>query len=75
MRWDVWRMASEDSDQVRFRLPPVHRLDDLCDLDESGVREMTPFLHELEYANELREVLAFGCLKRMIREERDDHVL
>ena len=38
---DVWRMASEDSDQFVPGLAMVHRLRDLRNLDQAGRREMT----------------------------------
>src|SRR5207253_10398143 len=32
---DVWRMASEDSDELVPGLPSIHRLSDLSDFDET----------------------------------------
>ena len=37
---DVWRMASEDSDQIGFGFPSIHRLNDLSDFDETGRRSV-----------------------------------
>lgn len=37
---DVWRMASEDSDQLVPGFSSIHRLSDLSDLDETGRRRV-----------------------------------
>ena len=37
---DVWRMASEDSDQIVSGFPSIHRLNDLSDFDETGRRSV-----------------------------------
>ena len=52
---DVWRMASEDSDQIVSGLPSVHRLCDLGDLDETFDRLVTAGSDELDASYELVE--------------------
>jgi hypothetical protein len=65
-------MVSEDSDQFRSGLPPVHRLRDLSDLDESCRREMAPSLDELHTRRELLEVRLLRAPKRVLTEKRND---
>src|SRR6266568_2443387 len=69
---DVWRMASEDSDQVVPGLAMIHRLPDLHDLRETRRREMTPVLHQSDALRELLEVGALRRAKRIPFEERND---
>ncbi len=50
-------MASEDSDEIVSGFLPVHRLDDLCGLDETFGRLVAACRDELEAARELLKVL------------------
>jgi hypothetical protein len=65
-------MVSEDSDQVVSGFPSVHRLSDLCDLEKTRRREMTPMFHELNARRKLLEVRLLRCPERKPLEERDD---
>ncbi len=71
---DVWRMVSEDSDQLVSGLPPVHRLRDACDLDQPLTGSMSTVLHHPDAPRELREVVPFGRGQRVPFEERDHDV-
>src|SRR5262245_15841010 len=71
---DVWRMASEDSDEFLPGFLPVHRLSDLCDLNETGDRFMSTGGYELNAACELLEVLLLWAQHRMLSEEWDDRL-
>jgi hypothetical protein len=66
-------VVSEDS--ASGWLPVVHRLNDSSDLDETVDAEMATPLHELEYFNELLEVLALCRPKPVRLEERDDDLI
>ena len=72
---DVWRMASEDSDQIVSGLPSVHRLCDLGDLDETFDRLVTAGRDELDASYELVEVLTLRRPQRMLLEEGNDYFL
>jgi hypothetical protein len=67
-------MASEDSDQVVSGLLPVHRLNDLRDLDETFGRLVPAGGDELDSAGELLEVPLLRTQHRMLPEERDDRL-
>src|SRR5688572_23653815 len=69
---DVWRMASEDSDQFGPGLSAVHRLRDLRDLDQPWGCEMQAGIDERHAIRELLEVLLFGGPHRVLHEERND---
>jgi hypothetical protein len=71
---DVWRMASEDSDELVPGLPAVHRLSNLRDLGQPGWRKMPAARHERHARRELLEVLLLCGVHREGLEERDDHV-
>src|SRR5262245_12198486 len=66
-------MVSEDSQHLG-RLPEVHRLLDLCDLDQTRDREMPALIHQLDDPSELGEVVSFRCSQWVRLEERDDDV-
>jgi hypothetical protein len=66
-------MVSEDS-QGFGRLPMVHRLSDLCDLDEPGDGEMPSKGHHGDDQCELLEVLSLRRSQRVLPEERNDRV-
>ena len=65
-------MVSEDSANRTF-LPPVHRLDDSRNLQETVDREMATLFHELENLRELLEILSLRRQERILREEWNDH--
>ena len=67
-------MASEDSDQIVPGLLPVHRLNDLRDLDETFGRLVPAGGDEFDAASELLEVLLLRTPHRMLSEERDDRL-
>jgi hypothetical protein len=67
-------MASEDSDQLLPGLSPVHRLRDLCDLDEPLGTQMTIALDDVEARDELLEVRLLRGVKRIPAKERHDHL-
>jgi hypothetical protein len=69
---DVWRMASEDSDELVSGLPSVHRLCDLRDLDKTGRRKMPAALDEANAGRELLEVSLLGRDHREVVKERND---
>ena len=69
---DVWRMASEDSDQLVPGFSVVHRLRDAGDLDETVTRQVTTSSHHVHTADELREVVSLRRPQRILLEERDD---
>ena len=71
---DVWRMASEDSDEIVLGLLPIHGLSDLRDLDETFGRLVPARGDELHAARELLKVLLLGAAHRMLSEERDDRL-
>ena len=70
---DVWRMASEDSDQFVPGLHSVHRLCDLGDLDETRRRQVPTGVDEPDACRELLEVSLLRREHREVVEERDDH--
>src|SRR3954470_12986159 len=65
-------MVSEDSDQLRSVLLPVHRLGDLRDLHQTRAGQVTSVI---DHPDDLRELLEVRSLRRPERvplEERDD---
>ena len=71
---DLWRMASEDSDQLPSGLLAIHCLHDFGDVRESVVCAMRATSN---HANALRELLEVTLLRRTHRmplEERNDRV-
>ena len=54
---DVWRMVSEDSDQLVSGFLAVHRLGDLCDLDQPWSGQMRAAFDQLHTTCELFKVL------------------
>ena len=67
-------MVSEDSDELVSGLFPVHRLSDLCDLDETFGRLVPTLGDQLNAARELQEVLLLRTAHRMLLEEGDDRL-
>ena len=67
-------MVSEYSDQIRSGFPPIHRLRDLGDLDQSCRREVATSLHEVYARRELLEIRLLRAPKRVLTEERNDRV-
>jgi hypothetical protein len=66
-------MASEDSQCLGW-LSEVHRLRDLCNLDETWHREVPTLIHELDDPSELGEVVSLRGSQWVLLEERDDDV-
>ena len=69
---DVWRMASEDSDQLVPRFLAIHRLSDLCNFDQSIRRQMAAGINHLDARRELLEVLLLRAHERIPARERND---
>jgi hypothetical protein len=69
---DVWRMASEDSDQVLPGLSVVHRVGDLRDTHKPVRVEVLTARDDLHAGGELQEVLLLGRSERILHEERND---
>ena len=67
-------MASEDSDELVPGFLPVHRLGDLCDLDETFGRLVPADGDQLDAAGELLEILLLRAPHRIPLEERDDRL-
>jgi hypothetical protein len=69
---DVWRMASEDSEQLVSRFPSIHRLHDLDDLRKPMVGLVVTCCDALDTRSELLEVEPFCSPERILPKERDD---
>jgi hypothetical protein len=69
---DVWRMASEDSDEFVSGLPVVHRLDGLRDLDQPFTGQMSTGFDHIHASRELLEVVSLRRSQRMLAEEGND---
>ena len=65
-------MASEDSDEIVSRFPPIHRLDNLDDLQQTASGQMVTAGHELDAMSELLKVEPLGRPERVLPEERND---
>src|SRR5438128_1524132 len=72
---DVWRMASEDSDQILSGFSVVHRLSDLSDLNQPLSSEMPILVDDFHAPCELLEVKSLRRSQRMPAEEWNDHFL
>lgn len=70
----VWRVVSEDSDQLGAWLAVVHCLHDLGDLEQPTYREMHARLDQPHTPDKLQEVEPLGCLQRVSLEERNDRL-
>jgi hypothetical protein len=68
---DVWRMVSEDSDQLVPGLLVVHRLRQERDLDEPVCGQMPPGPHHLHACRKLLEIEPLRRPERIPLEERD----
>ena len=64
-------MVSEDSQNLGW-FPVIHRLLDLCYLDDSIERHMSSKLHQFDDACELLEVLSLRSPQWVLHEERND---
>ena len=53
---DLWRMVSEDSDQLSPGLLAIHRLNDLCDLHKTLKGPMSTAVDQPDAAHELLKV-------------------
>jgi hypothetical protein len=69
---DVWRMASEDSEEFVSGFPPVHRLPDLNDLRKSSVGLVVTCRDTFDARSELLEVEPLCGPKRVLPKVRDD---
>ena len=67
-------MVSEDSQNLG-RLPMVHRLSDLRDLDETWHREVPAASDQVDDLRELGEVVSLRRSEWVLLEEWDDHAL
>jgi hypothetical protein len=67
-------MASEDPDQITSGCPPVHRLCDLGDLDETVDVKVPPTGDDLHAERELLEVALLRRTQTMRLEERNDRL-
>jgi hypothetical protein len=65
-------MASEDSDQLVPGFLAIHRLSDLCNLDQSIRRQMAAGINHLDARRELLEVLLLRAHERIPAKERND---
>jgi hypothetical protein len=65
-------MASEDSDEIVSGFPPIHRLDDLDDLQQPAAGQMATAGHELDAMSELLKVEPLGRPERILAKERND---
>ena len=68
----LWRIVSEDSDELVPGFPPVHRLHDLNDVRKTRVSLVVIDSHQLDARRELLEITTLRCSKRMVSKERDD---
>ena len=64
-------MASEDSDQLMLRCPPIHRLDDLSNLNQTVDIKMSTARYQLHAARKLLKVTLLRRPQRVRFEERD----
>jgi hypothetical protein len=71
---DVWRMASEDSDELRSGFASVHRLDDLGNLHQALSGQVVTASDHLHAVSELAEVTSLRCVEGMPLEERNDPI-
>ena len=67
-------MASEDSDEFVSGFPPIHRLSNPNDLDETIAGQMLAGRDALYARGESVEVLLLRGSHRMLPEERDDRL-
>lgn len=68
----VWRVVSEDSDDLSTWLAVIHGLGDLDDSDQPTRCEMRTRLDEPQTIRKLQEVALLGSSKRILLEERDN---
>ena len=66
-------MVSEDSECGGW-LSMIHRLDDLSDLHQTGVGQVSSVSHQVNDGDELVEVVTLRGPQRIRLEERDNHV-
>ena len=69
---DVWRMASEDSDEIVSGFLPVHRLHDLGDLRQTVTGQMVTASHEFDAVRKLLEVVPLCRAQGVLPEEWND---
>ena len=71
---DVWRMASEDSEEFVSGSSPIHRLRDLYDLRETLSGQVAIVGHQFHAGSELLKVEALCRAERIPAEERNDRL-
>src|SRR5258708_7215768 len=71
---DVWRMVSEDSDELVPGFPSVHRLRDLRYLDQTLASPMSTIRNQLHAVGELLEIELLRGAERMPSEEWNDRL-
>src|SRR5437868_1796136 len=65
-------MASEDSEELVSRFPPIHRLHDLDDLRKPLAGLVLTSCNAFDTRSELLEVEPFSSPERILPKERDD---
>jgi hypothetical protein len=71
---DVWRMVSEDSDELISGLATVHRFCDAGDLDQTLSGQMPTARNQSDTTGELLEVVLLRRHEPIAPKERDDDV-
>ena len=67
-------MASEDSDQILPGFLMVHAFRDFSDLDQPRCRQMPAAMADIQTSSEAFEISLLRRAKRILMEERDDHL-
>ena len=67
-------MVSEDSDQLASGLLAVHRLSDLCDLNQPFPGQVMAAFDQLDASCEFLEVFLFRGVNRVLLEEWNHHL-
>jgi hypothetical protein len=65
-------MASEDSDELVSRFSPIHRLDDLDNLQQTLTGQMATVGDQFDAGRELLKVAPLRRPQRMLLKERND---
>jgi hypothetical protein len=66
-------MVSEDSQDLGW-FPVIHRLRDLCDLDQAKPGQVSTSILELDDSRELLEIVLLRSSQWIFPEERNDYV-
>ena len=72
--WDVWRIVSEDSDELLAGLAVVHGLRDLRNPDKPSAGLMLVAVDHFHASGKLLKVALLCCSHRILPEERNDHM-